>query len=172
MKRGRQRKKRTSSRRPSGPSETGMPHFDRRAGAGLAQRLMTCKLSETMARQPIASGTVHRTPADFRNAIEFDAIVTEVWASITPLARNEWICRVTAAKKGETRTAAYKSESIRCKKARAYRVVALDVLIAEIVRSSERSLSAPVSRHAYVANLPVSLSPALTARLPMCSTQG
>ena len=57
-----------------------------------------------MARQPIASGTVHRMPADFRKAIESDAIVTRVWGSIMPLARNEWICWVTSAKKDETRS--------------------------------------------------------------------
>ncbi len=56
-----------------------------------------------MARQPFASGTVHRTPADLRNAIVSDAIVADVWAGITPLARNEWICWVTSAKKVETR---------------------------------------------------------------------
>ncbi|MFI4884343.1 MAG: YdeI/OmpD-associated family protein [Steroidobacterales bacterium] len=56
-----------------------------------------------MARQTTASGTVHRMPSDFRKAIESDAIVTGVWASITPLARNEWICWVTSAKKDETR---------------------------------------------------------------------
>ena len=56
-----------------------------------------------MARQPIAAGTVHGMPTDFRKAIESDAIVMDVWASITPLARNEWICWVTSAKKDETR---------------------------------------------------------------------
>src|SRR6185312_4098654 len=53
-----------------------------------------------MARQPIASGTVHSIPADFRKAIQSDAVVMAVWASITPLARNEW---GTSAKKDETK---------------------------------------------------------------------
>jgi uncharacterized protein YdeI (YjbR/CyaY-like superfamily) len=57
-----------------------------------------------MARQSIASGTVHAMPPDFRDAIAADEIVMGVWASITPLARNEWICWVTSAKKDETRT--------------------------------------------------------------------
>lgn len=43
-------------------------------------------------------------PADFRQAIESDALVSDLWMSITPLARNEWICWVTSAKKDETRT--------------------------------------------------------------------
>jgi uncharacterized protein YdeI (YjbR/CyaY-like superfamily) len=45
----------------------------------------------------------HKMPADLRKAIEADPIVTEAWADITPLARNEWICWVTSAKKDETR---------------------------------------------------------------------
>jgi uncharacterized protein YdeI (YjbR/CyaY-like superfamily) len=57
-----------------------------------------------MARQPLASGTVHPMPADLRKAIASDAVVTDLWANITPLARNEWICWVTSAKKDETRT--------------------------------------------------------------------
>lgn len=56
-----------------------------------------------MVARPVASGTVHRMPADFRKAIESDAIIMDAWASITPLARNEWICWVTSAKKDETR---------------------------------------------------------------------
>ena len=51
----------------------------------------------------IASGTVHRMPTDFRTAIAGNAKVRGVWADITPLARNEWICWVTSAKKEETR---------------------------------------------------------------------
>jgi uncharacterized protein YdeI (YjbR/CyaY-like superfamily) len=56
-----------------------------------------------MVRQPIASGTVHRMPPDLRKAIDSDAVVRELWAMITPLARNEWICWVTSAKKDATR---------------------------------------------------------------------
>src|SRR5688500_12414810 len=46
---------------------------------------------------------VHKLPADFRDAIKSDAAVKDLWASFTPLARNEWICWVTSAKKEETR---------------------------------------------------------------------
>jgi len=45
----------------------------------------------------------HRLPADFRKAIEGDAVAKVLWDDITPLARNEWICWVTSAKKDETR---------------------------------------------------------------------
>ena len=48
--------------------------------------------------------SLHTIPADFRTAINSDARVKEVWADITPLARNEWICWVTSAKLEETRS--------------------------------------------------------------------
>lgn len=46
---------------------------------------------------------VHRMPADLRKAVDSDRKVSAVWKDITPLARNEWICWVTSAKKEETR---------------------------------------------------------------------
>ena len=46
---------------------------------------------------------VHKLPADFRKSIESDSVIKDVWTDITPLARNEWICWVTSAKKSETR---------------------------------------------------------------------
>jgi uncharacterized protein YdeI (YjbR/CyaY-like superfamily) len=48
-------------------------------------------------------GTVHKLPTDFRKAIGLDAAATGVWADLTPLARNEWICWVTSAKQEATR---------------------------------------------------------------------
>ena len=56
-----------------------------------------------MTKQKIATGQVHTLPADFRKAIESEPVVKDVWADITPLARNEWICWVISAKKDETR---------------------------------------------------------------------
>ncbi|MCA9346449.1 YdeI/OmpD-associated family protein [Candidatus Saccharibacteria bacterium] len=52
----------------------------------------------------LANGVVHKMPNDFAKAILSDKKVHEVWDDITPLARNEWICWVTDAKKDETRT--------------------------------------------------------------------
>lgn len=46
---------------------------------------------------------MHKMPKDFSVAILKDKEATNLWASITPLARNEWICWVTDAKKQETR---------------------------------------------------------------------
>jgi uncharacterized protein YdeI (YjbR/CyaY-like superfamily) len=48
-------------------------------------------------------GPVHRLPADLRKAIASDPLVRRLWGEITPLARNEWVCWVTAGKKAETR---------------------------------------------------------------------
>ena len=56
-----------------------------------------------MATKAIAGGTVHELPTDFRKAIESNVTVKSLWATITPLARNEWICWVTSARKEETR---------------------------------------------------------------------
>ncbi len=52
----------------------------------------------------LPSGTIHTLPKDFRQALEAaPAAIRELWEDITPLARNEWICWVTSAKKDETR---------------------------------------------------------------------
>lgn len=51
----------------------------------------------------ISSGAVHSLPADLRVAIASVRKAQQVWDDITPLARNEWICWVTAGKKAETR---------------------------------------------------------------------
>lgn len=58
-----------------------------------------------MAKLEIASGTVHRVPADLREALVASAKARATWNDITPLARNEWICWVTYVKKAETRAA-------------------------------------------------------------------
>lgn len=50
-----------------------------------------------------SSSMVHKMPADFRKAVASDSRAKNLWADITPLARNEWVCWVTSAKKQETR---------------------------------------------------------------------
>ena len=47
---------------------------------------------------------VHALPLDFEAAINNDEFVHKVWSKISPLARNEWICWITSAKKTEIRT--------------------------------------------------------------------
>lgn len=49
------------------------------------------------------NGTIHTLPTDFKKAITATPKVLALWADITPLARNEWICWVTSGKKAETR---------------------------------------------------------------------
>lgn len=56
-----------------------------------------------MATRGLAHGTVHKLPADFRKAIAADGTARGLWADITPLARNEWICWVTSPKQEATR---------------------------------------------------------------------
>lgn len=56
-----------------------------------------------MAQKAIANGTVHDVPPDMRKAIALDSGALSAWESLTPLARNEWICWVTFVKKEETR---------------------------------------------------------------------
>jgi uncharacterized protein YdeI (YjbR/CyaY-like superfamily) len=56
-----------------------------------------------MTEKEIASGVVHKVPADLRNAIATAAKVRAVWNDLTPLARNEWICWITSVKKPQTR---------------------------------------------------------------------
>lgn len=46
---------------------------------------------------------MHKIPPDLRKAIDSDTGAKRLWADITPLARNEWICWVTSAKQDETR---------------------------------------------------------------------
>ena len=56
-----------------------------------------------MAKEEIASGTVHSVPADMHKALISDQKALAAWEDITPLARNEWICWTISVKKPETR---------------------------------------------------------------------
>ncbi len=51
----------------------------------------------------IAAGVLHETPKDVESAILSSAGALATWDDITPIARNEWICWATSAKKEETR---------------------------------------------------------------------
>ena len=54
-------------------------------------------------RKIIATGAVHKVPADLRKALTSDPDEFAKWNDLTPLARNEWICWTTSLKKLETR---------------------------------------------------------------------
>lgn len=49
------------------------------------------------------AGVVHSLPMDLRKALISIPAAKTAWQDITSLARNEWICWITSAKKPETR---------------------------------------------------------------------
>jgi uncharacterized protein YdeI (YjbR/CyaY-like superfamily) len=51
----------------------------------------------------IETGTIHKIPADLKKVIIGSVELAEKWNSLTPLARNEWICYVTIPKQEETK---------------------------------------------------------------------
>lgn len=51
----------------------------------------------------VASGEVHTVPKDLRETLVKNPKVLEIWNTLTPLSRNEWICYVTIVKKEDTR---------------------------------------------------------------------
>lgn len=56
-----------------------------------------------MSKNKISEGVVHKLPSDLKKALLSNTRALDAWEAITPLARNEWICWVESAKKGETR---------------------------------------------------------------------
>jgi len=51
----------------------------------------------------IGTGVVHEVPDDLEIVLSGNSDLLEKWNSLTPLARNEWICWVISVKKPETR---------------------------------------------------------------------
>lgn len=56
-----------------------------------------------MTNKDISSGVVHRVPDDLKRVLLSDTRVLSAWESLTPLARNEWICWTISVKRDETR---------------------------------------------------------------------
>lgn len=56
-----------------------------------------------MSKANISGGTAHNLPKDMREALSSDDKALEKWESLTPLARNEWICWTTFVKQEKTR---------------------------------------------------------------------
>ena len=46
---------------------------------------------------------VHEVPPDLAETLRADAAALAIWAGLTPLARNEWICWVEDARRDATR---------------------------------------------------------------------
>lgn len=51
----------------------------------------------------IKTGIVHRIPKDLKEVLVKNNNLLLLWNSLTPIARNEWICYITIVKKSETR---------------------------------------------------------------------
>lgn len=49
------------------------------------------------------NGTIHNLPKDMAKALLADRQAFNIWQSLTPLARNEWICWTISPKKASTR---------------------------------------------------------------------
>jgi len=56
-----------------------------------------------MAKTKTVAGPFHRMPSDLRDVINAKHTLKKAWDNLTPLARNEWICWITSAKKEDTR---------------------------------------------------------------------
>lgn len=56
-----------------------------------------------MNRLIVAGGTAHNVPNDMKTSLAGNDSVRAIWSSLTPLARNEFICWVENAKQIETR---------------------------------------------------------------------
>ncbi|QQG49659.1 MAG: YdeI/OmpD-associated family protein [Candidatus Berkelbacteria bacterium] len=55
-----------------------------------------------MAKE-ISGGTAHKLPDDLKKLLAADKAALGKWESLTPLARNEWICWVEFVKQAKTR---------------------------------------------------------------------
>ncbi len=51
----------------------------------------------------IKNGVVHKISSDIKNTLLSNSKMKDLWNSITPLARNEWICWIESAKRIETK---------------------------------------------------------------------
>ena len=51
----------------------------------------------------LPGGTAHELPSDLKKALLADKQSAALWNSLTPLARNEWICWTIDVKQAKTR---------------------------------------------------------------------
>jgi len=56
-----------------------------------------------MHTEKLAGGVAHTMPADLQKALTAAPLAKKAWQSLTPLARNEWICWAITVKQAETR---------------------------------------------------------------------
>ena len=60
-------------------------------------------MSGSAKRAPVPGGVVHKLPSDLRTALLKHPSALDAWRSLTPLARNEFVCWVEDAKQTVTR---------------------------------------------------------------------
>lgn len=56
-----------------------------------------------MANDQLLGGTAHKLPVDLQKALLASLPARTAWQSLTPLARNEWICWTISVKQQKTR---------------------------------------------------------------------
>ena len=56
-----------------------------------------------MSTKALTGGTVHELPEDLHKALVADPESAAIWETLTPLARNEWICWTVYPKQQKTR---------------------------------------------------------------------
>lgn len=56
-----------------------------------------------MFTKQISGGTVHKMAPDLKKALTANPGALKAWESLTPLARNEWICWNVTVKQADTR---------------------------------------------------------------------
>jgi uncharacterized protein YdeI (YjbR/CyaY-like superfamily) len=56
-----------------------------------------------MNKIAVVGGVAHKMPSDLHSALTKDKTVIDKWNSLTPLARNEWICWTVTVKQQKTR---------------------------------------------------------------------
>jgi|SRR3972149_1879947 len=64
---------------------------------------MTKKFFGQAQYKNISGGVVHKIQPDLQKALISDPKALKLWESLTPLARNEWICWTISVKKQKTR---------------------------------------------------------------------
>ena len=98
----------STARRPSCSTTTDGWHGVMESGAiqtlplGCSTWPMT-RYRGPMTSQRVPGGVVHKLPGDLREALITNPRALDAWKDITPLARNEFICWVEAAKQETTR---------------------------------------------------------------------
>jgi len=56
-----------------------------------------------MIQKEKSTNMVHIVPNDIKVIFKSNDVLKTIWDSLTPLARNEWLCWIESAKKTDTR---------------------------------------------------------------------